>query len=177
MRRGLSSFYAFILILASGCVYSADNLKFEGELVRQPCVIAPGDESIPLDFGTIVDKYLYAHERTTSQTIVIHLTSCDQSLARMVDISLSGIESSEIPGFLSVSTGDKQPGFAIGLEKVNGGGRILINKDVDMKTELTSGSTNISFNAFVQASPESIAAKNISRGYFNAILNFSLSYE
>lgn len=70
------------MVMAAGIMAqsatAAENMRFHGTLVAEPCVIQPGDEDIPLDFGTIVDKYLYLNTRSHSQTFALHLTECDQ---------------------------------------------------------------------------------------------------
>ena len=50
-----------LLIALTPHVRAEDNLYFHGELVAEPCVIPPGSEVIPLDFGTVIDKYLYSY--------------------------------------------------------------------------------------------------------------------
>ncbi|HBE9081371.1 fimbrial protein [Serratia fonticola] len=166
---------SFIFISSGG--YAAENLKFSGELVRQPCVLSPGDENIPLDFGEIIDKYLYAHERVKGQTITIHLQNCDTSLAKMIRVSFTGAGNDALPGYLSVSSGDINSGLAIGLENTSNGNPININNGTNMNIEINPGTMDINFNAFVRGEPKAIANKTISRGVFNAILNFSLIYE
>lgn len=39
-------------------------MYLQGALVAEPCVIPLSDEEITLDFGTIIDKYLYLNTRT-----------------------------------------------------------------------------------------------------------------
>jgi type 1 fimbria pilin len=177
MNAGLFRNLMLSLIFISSGGYAADNLKFSGELVRQPCILSPGDESIPLDFGVIIDKYLYAHERVRSETITIHLQNCDTSLAKMIRVSFSGAGNDALPGYLSVSSGDTESGLAIGLEKADDGAPININNGTNMDIEINPGAMDIKFNAFVRGEPKAIANKTISTGVFNAILNFSLIYE
>jgi P pilus assembly protein, pilin FimA len=88
---------------------AAENMRFHGTLVAEPCVIQPGDEDIQLDFGTIVDKYLYLNTRTHSQSFALHLTECDLSLGNTVAITFTGTENAKLPGLLAL--GCRQPGL------------------------------------------------------------------
>lgn len=163
-------------MLIPSFLFADDNLKFDGELVRLPCVISSGDDDIPLNFGNIVDKYLYINERTLGQSITIHLINCDTSLANFVHISFSGIENNALPGYLKVNSGSATPGFAIGIEGDNEG-VIGINQPSQIKLNLEDGNMEVNFNAFVRGEPQAIVNRTISRGAFNAILNFNLNYE
>lgn len=153
-----------------------DNLKFEGDLVHEPCVIAPDDSTISLDFASIVDKYLYAHTRTEAQTVTIHLSNCDLDLAKSVQISFTGQESGGLPGHLAVSIGGQPGGIALGLESIDDGALIPVNGKSE-RQEITAGDSWIKFAAFIRGEPQAIKNKTIARGPFSTILNFSLYYE
>ena len=156
-------------------VFSADNLRFDGELVRQPCIIQPGDESITLDFGTLIDKYIYLHERTDSKSFNLHLINCDTSLAKMVHISFSGTPSADLTGYLSVLVAGEPSGLAIGIENPDNGKMILLNDKFSLS--LSSGKSILEFNAFIIGEPQAIAKKNITRGPMDATMSFSLTYD
>ncbi|MGO3397582.1 MAG: fimbrial protein, partial [Serratia proteamaculans] len=47
------------LLLCSQLSLAAENMRLHGALVAEPCVIPPGDETVVLDFDTVIDKYLY----------------------------------------------------------------------------------------------------------------------
>ncbi len=63
-----------------------------------------------LDFGTIVDKYLYL-VCTLSQTFALHLTECDLSLNEYI---VSGTENAKLPGLLALDAGSRPRGSASG---------------------------------------------------------------
>lgn len=173
----ISSAIVFFSILFPSFLFAGDNLKFDGELVRLPCIISSGDDNISLNFGNIVDKYLYANERTLGQRITIHLINCDSSLAKVVHISFSGVENNALPGYLKVNTGSVTPGFAIGIEGGDNEGVIGINHSSQIKLKLEAGFMDVTFNAFVRGEPQAIVNRTINRGAFNAIVNFNLTYE
>ncbi|WP_268628003.1 fimbrial protein, partial [Escherichia coli] len=112
------------MVMAAGIMAqsatAAENMRFHGTLVAEPCVIQPGDEDIPLDFGTIVDKYLYLNTRSHSQTFALHLTECDLSLGNTVAITFTGTENAKLPGLLALDAGSLASGIGIGLEDSSG---------------------------------------------------------
>ncbi|EPG5720502.1 fimbrial protein, partial [Serratia marcescens] len=118
---------------------AAENMRFHGTLVAEPCVIQPGDEDIQLDFGTIVDKYLYLNTRTHSQTFALHLTECDLSLGNTVAITFTGTENAKLPGLLALDAGSMASGIGIGLED-SSGKALPLNRASD-KFRLNAGNT------------------------------------
>ncbi|MBW4217888.1 type 1 fimbrial protein [Enterobacter cloacae subsp. cloacae] len=152
-----------------------DNVKFSGILVAEPCVIPPGEENVQLDFGTVVDKYLYANQRTRSQPFTIHLTECDTAIAETVSVTFSGAPNAALPGLLALDAGSSASGVAIGLEMPDG--KTLPLGQVSPATTLLTGENNLMYQAYVQGEPDAIANRNIEHGEFTATVNFSLNYE
>ncbi|MFJ4235940.1 fimbrial protein [Serratia nevei] len=152
---------------------AVDNMKFIGALVAEPCVIPPGQETVALDFGSVVDKYLYLNQRTPGTSFDITLADCDLSLGKTVRITLSGTESLALPGLLAPAS--QAGGIAIGLE-TPAGKAVPLNRPGD-KFSLASGANGIRLQAYVRGEPEAIANKTIGRGAFSAVATFSLEYE
>lgn len=150
-----------------------DNLRFSGNLVAEPCVLDPTTENIELDFGTIIDKYLYINQRVHSQPFTVRLLECDLSLGNTVSLTFSGTADSELTDMLAI-TGSAS-GIAIGLESTSGVA-LPFNKATPMYA-LTSGTTELVFNGYVQGKPTAIQNHSIGRGEFNAIATFTLNYE
>ncbi|WP_262377365.1 fimbrial protein [Pseudomonas sp. WS 5411] len=153
----------------------AENVRLHGALVAEPCVIAPGGESVTLDFGTLIDKDLYTNQRTRSQPFDIRLMECDVSLGKTVKVTFSGIENPHLAGLLAIDGGSQAKGIAIGMETV-GGQKLPLNKPGEA-VRLVNGSNSIAMLAFVQGEPVAIANKTIERGPFSAIATFRLDYE
>lgn len=59
---------------------ATDNLNFDGTLVAEPCTLDPDTTNITLDFGILVDKYLYINTRTHSKPFSIRLLECDLTI-------------------------------------------------------------------------------------------------
>ncbi|EPK0251108.1 fimbrial protein [Serratia marcescens] len=165
-----------LLCNASVCWAAAPTLAvtYSGVLVAEPCVIPPGAENIELDFGTVIDKYLYLNQRTPGKAFVLQLTECDLSLGDTVSISFNGTESVALPGLLAINSGGAS-GIAIGLE--NMAGELLPLNQSTGKYRLQAGSNSITLKAYVRGEPEALNNKTIGRGQFSSAATFLLSYE
>jgi type 1 fimbria pilin len=167
--------FAQTLWIAPASFAAENNVYMHGALVAEPCVIPPGDGEIALDFGTIVDKYLYSHTRTAGLAFSVHLAECDLSLSQTVRLTFQGVENAELPGLLAVDAGSGAKGIAIGLETPDGK-PVALNKPGE-KFMLQAGSNVIPLMAYVQGEPGALANRGIERGVFSATATFSLEYE
>jgi len=152
-----------------------DNVHFYGALVAEPCVIPPGEDEIALDFGTVIDKYLYRYTRTLGQAFDIHLAECDLSLGKTVKVTFQGTENVSLPGLLAIDGGSGARGIAIGLE-TESGKPLPINKFSGFYP-LSAGDTRLALKAYVQGEPAAIANRSIGYGPFSAVATFNLEYE
>lgn len=152
-----------------------NNVYLHGALVAEPCVIAPGDEEIALDFGTIIDKYLYLNTRTLGQAFEIHLEECDLTLGKTVNVTFTGIENSALPGLLAIDGSSGATGIAIGLETPSAQ-PLPLNQASD-ELLLQAGSNRIALKAYVQGEPDALRNQRIERGPFSAVATFNLDYE
>ncbi|EKS6740499.1 fimbrial protein [Enterobacter ludwigii] len=174
--------YGMILIGASGMNTALGRppppeigLKYTGSLVAEPCVIEPGYEDIVLDFGSIIDRYLYLNTRTLSKPFEIRLADCDLSIGKTVSVTFRGAESVELPGLLGVDSSSEAKGIAIGLETTEAK-PLAFNKESD-KFTLQAGNSRIALKAYVQGEPAALRNKSITRGPFSAVATFRLEYE
>lgn len=166
---------AGLLLLSSFAVHAGDNMLFRGALVAEACVIPPGEENLQLDFGTVIDKYLYLNQRTLGQPFAIHLTTCDLSQANTLTVTFSGNENRQLPGLLALDSSSQANGIAVGIETRQG--KPLPLNLAGQKSILMAGSNLIAFKAYIQGEPEAIAQKTIERGPFSAVATFRLEYE
>lgn len=166
---------ALLLNMVSPSVTADDNVHFRGALVAEPCVIPPGDEEIQLDFGTIIDKYLYLNMRTQGQAFDIRLADCDLTLGNSVTVTFQGTENTALPGLLAIDGNSVATGIAIGLETRHAT-PIPLN-EASSRYLLQEGSNVISLKAYVQGEPQAIADRMITHGPFSAVVTFSLVYE
>ncbi|MDA8478798.1 fimbrial protein [Citrobacter sp. Awk 4] len=163
------------LLLCSHLSLAVENMRLHGVLVAEPCVIPPGDETVVLDFNTVIDKYLYINTRTLGQTFELHLVQCDLSLGKTVRVTFSGTESAALPGMLALSGSSQASGIAIGMETPQGE-PLPINQQGKQQA-LVSGTNILVAQAYVQGEPDALKHKTIERGPFSAVATFSLEYE
>ncbi|CNI01142.1 fimbrial protein [Yersinia pekkanenii] len=152
--------------------WAADNMRFHGALVAEPCNIRPGSEAITLDFGSIVDKYLYSNQRTLGKQFQIHLIDCDISLGNIAKIMFTGSNNLKLPGLLAVS--DNDMGIGIGIETLAGKALPLDQDSEDIV--LNADNNTITLKAYVQGEPDAITQRTIKHGEFNAVATFKLQY-
>ncbi|HHQ4310372.1 TPA: fimbrial protein [Serratia fonticola] len=150
-----------------------NNLHFDGTLVAEPCELDPNTTDITLDFGTVIDKYLYLNTRTHSQPFAINLIECDISLGKEVVMTFKGAESRELPGLLAMSAG-LASGIAIGMELPDGT-PLPLNRATP-KQSLNAGTTSLTFQGYVQGEPTAIQNHSIGRGNFTAVATFEMDY-
>lgn len=154
---------------------AADNMLLHGALVAEPCTLQPGDEDIQLDFGTVIDKYLYANGRTSAKPFSLTLLDCDVSLGKTVKITFGGVESPALPGLLLPQSAGQVSGIALGIETA-AGKPVTLNKPSQGQT-LANGNNSLQLQAYIQGEPGAIAGKNIGLGEFTATATFGLEYE
>jgi type 1 fimbria pilin len=151
------------------------DISYTGNLVTDPCTLLPGDEEIQLDFGTVIDKYLYLNSRTLGQTFEIRLAECDLELGKTVKVTFSGTENTALPGLLAIAASSEATGIAIGLETLEAK-PVWFNKETS-DYPLQVGNSRIELKAFVRGEPKAITEKTIGRGSFSAVATFNLEYE
>lgn len=167
------------LLLILALIYAApatgkDNVHFYGVLTADTCIIAPGKELIPLEFGPISVKELYNNRRTPGKRFEVHLEECDLSAGSNVAITFKGDENTALPGFLALKDSSEAQGVAIGLETLDG--KLIPVKKESYKYELQAGNNIIVLQAFIQGEPQAVADKKIKQGKFQSSAMVELSY-
>ncbi|AFH95312.1 TPA: fimbrial protein [Providencia stuartii] len=174
IKRNMS--FAFGLwFLGVTATFSA-NVEFDGTLIEDACDVYPGDESIELDFGTIVDKYLYLNTQTNSQPFTIRLINCDLALGHEVKVTFMGAESLALPGLLALDAGSQATGVAVGIESISGTA-IKINSGSYTQGLYAGNNNDLRFQAYVRAEPVALQNKSIVLGSWAASATFKLDYE
>lgn len=149
-----------------------NNLNFSGTLVSEPCDLDPMTTDIKVDFGTVIEKYLYLNTRTGSKPFTINLTNCDTTLGNQVTMTFSGTESTTLPGLLAVT--GSATGIAIGMEAQDGT-QLPFNVAIP-QMKLTDGTNSLVFQAYVEGEPDAIKNMVIIPGEFSAISTFAIDY-
>ncbi len=165
----------FLYGMSLGLAYSAENVKFYGTLVADPCQLELESEHILVDMGHIDDRFLFDHHRSLNTPFYLKVTACDLSVAQTLYITFQGPASAELKGLLAVNIGGKKSGIAIGLQNSE-------NEEIplDKKTkisELISGYNEILLGAYIQAEPSAIANRKVEYGYYQVTSTFLLDYQ
>lgn len=163
------------LVFSAGAPAAEDNVHFSGALVSEPCTLPDADTDIKLDFGTVIEKYLYQYQRIKSQAFSIHLKDCDPTIMNSVSVTFEGTSDTELTTMLAPDASSTAKGIAIGIELLDGT-PLAINED-SPNIVLANGTNVLTFNAFVQAKPTYLANKSLAAGEFTATVNFLLSYQ
>ena len=163
------------LALSLSASAAEDNVRFSGALVSEPCTLPDTDTDIHLDFGTVIEKFLYQYQRTKSQPFSIHLTECDPAILSTVSVTFQGTADTELTEMLALDASSSAKGVAIGLELADGT-PLAVNK-TSPYTILANGSNTLVFNAFVQAKPSVLASQTLTAGDFNVVSTFVLNYQ
>lgn len=152
-----------------------DNVHFSGALVAEPCTLSDEDANIKLDFGTIIESYLYQYQRTLSKPFAIHLTDCDPTLYKTVGVTFQGNEDVELPGMLMLDPSSTAQGVVIGIT-LQDGTPLPVNKSSPYLS-LMAGNNVLSFMAYVKVKPSVLLQKNLQKGDFQAVATFILDYQ
>ncbi|MFS7243196.1 fimbrial protein [Serratia proteamaculans] len=171
---GLLAIMLALLLMGFAQASANDNLRFDGALVAEPCELDPKTTDIALDFGPVVDKYLYLNIRTPSKPVTIRLLGCDLSLGKTVSLTFSGSVSPELPGLLALTKGTAG-GIAIGMELPDGS-PLPLNKATPLLT-LMAGGTTLTLMNYVQGEPVALKNHGIVSGDFSAVATFTLTYQ
>jgi type 1 fimbria pilin len=170
--------WSVLSVIFSPSAMAADpayNMLLHGALVAEPCVIAPGDETILLNFGGVLNNDLYMNTRTPNKPFILHLIECDSALAMTVQMRFDGTESNRLPGLLALDGGSLANGIAIGLETINGTAWPINRAGPDYL--VSDGSTQVQVNAYIQGEASALANRSITPGDFTASATFTLAYD
>jgi len=161
---------------ATGAQPAGDNMTFSGRLVAEACTLSPESEKVRLNFLSVPDSALYVNGRTPGRPITLRLLNCDISQGNnSLSIHFEGPESLKQPGFLALDS-DGIAGVAIGLETPQGNRLPLKTKNAI--GQVTAGTNNIEFMAYLQGEKEALESHQIGRGEIkNATLTFTLTYD
>ncbi|OCJ19681.1 fimbrial protein [Serratia sp. 14-2641] len=176
MRQILRYLCATVALLALSQGVLAANMRLHGTLVAEPCIIPPGEETIQLDFGTVIDKQLYHNQRTTSWEFKLHLSNCDLTLGKSVQVTFTGVENPALPGLLALDASSQASGIGIGIESENGA-PLPLNQLGPYRYPLAAGDNYLRMMAYVQGEPDAITNRTINRGPFSASMTFALTYD
>ncbi|AMO81599.1 fimbrial protein [Obesumbacterium proteus] len=152
-------------------------MTFKGVVVALPCSIAPGSEKVPVDFGEISTKSLYATGKTTPIAFSIVLEDCNPSVFDSVTVTFDGDRNSNMTDRLAIKSvaPSGASGVGIGLEESDGS-PIRLNTPTNA-TAITDTVMQLNFQAFVEGEPQALANGTLTTGAFTATANYTLNYQ
>lgn len=162
------------MLIPSQAQAGSDSLMINvvAEVVNQACSLRPGDETITVNFGNIVNKELLRDKRTPSREFQLHLEECDPDISKGVKVTFSGQGAPDNPDLLALMGDSTAKGVAIGLE--HQGKALPLNK-ASRELMLTAGDSILTFATYVQLLPS--GKTGLVPGTFSASANFKLEYE
>lgn len=164
-----------LLISYPVAVYAEAEMRFSGTLVEEPCSLAPADSAIEIDFGSVINKLLYSHQRTLGKPLTLHLLECDLSLGETVSVTFLGTEDIQQPGLIALDAESTASGVAVGFETVDNI-LVLVNQPSQRHT-LKMGSNELNFLVYISAASDAVRDKAITPGSLKTSAIFSFNYE
>ncbi|UNU27986.1 fimbrial protein [Aeromonas hydrophila] len=168
---------SFCSLLLSSVAFSSQAgsdtllLTITGEVLSQPCVLKPGDESIKVDMSTITDSDLARDKIGPTKPFQIHLEKCNESVAKSVKVTFSGTPAAGDAAVLALAPTSEAKGIGIGLrEKDNT--ELPINR-ASRPININNGNTTLDFGTYVKL----LSLADLKPGKFSATANFKLEYE
>ncbi len=155
--------------------YANGKVKIKGRYISSACTLMPGSENINVEFGTIIDKYLYRNVKSPFESFVISLTDCKPEVADSVKIQFNGPESTALPGYLAINGDGGASG--IGIAILDNEKQLLPVNTAMSEHKIENTDMEIRFYTFIEAEPEAIKNNSIGRGEFIASATFMLSYD
>ncbi|WP_345827699.1 fimbrial protein [Pantoea sp. BRR-3P] len=174
MKASITILLCLMLLTPARFAAAAADINFSGKLVETPCVLDPKDGQIDIDVGSVIDKYLYSHQRSPGTPFAIHLLNCDLSLGKEVTIKFWGTSDELQPDFLKLFKGGAQ-GVAVGIE-TSENVFIPLFENIDF-IGLQPGENIINLKVFVSAEKNAIAQKKIMPGAIETVADFFIEYQ
>jgi len=162
-------------------VHAAENnIHITGNLVTEPCALAPESADIPLNFGTVISKFFQTANRTPGVPFSIRLMDCDTSMGNSATVTFTGAESDSLPGYLTPDAG-QQNGLAFGIETIPDEEMQVSAQLVPVNNPsplflLSNGESMIRLQGFIEAEPDAIVANTVTPGPFTVTATFRVDY-
>jgi len=174
MKKVIFALSAMAAISSSAFAANSGDgtVKFTGEIVDAPCVIATDSQNQEVVLGQ-VKKSVFTGKgvKSTAKPFQIKLEDCDISDKTKVNVSFSGVGDTDDATLVSVSTeAGAATGVGIGIYD-NTNTLVAMNTGKSMTT-LSAGQTVLYYTASYVSSKDAVTT-----GYGNAEVDFNLSYE
>ncbi|HEM6801134.1 TPA: type 1 fimbrial protein [Citrobacter koseri] len=182
MRIIMTIFPLFLTLFPVVSAYSAGeliggDLSFKGVVVAYPCSIAPESEKVPVDFGEIPTKVLYANRTSTPVSFSIKLQNCNPAVFNSVTVAFHGDSNPNMTDRLAINAvaPGSASGVGIGLLEADD---TPIRLDIETTpTPVTTSAIQLNFKAFVEGEPGALSNGTLTTGPFTATAYYTLNYQ
>ncbi|QUG77713.1 fimbrial protein [Erwinia sp. E602] len=166
-----------LAVRADEAILIGGEIRFHGRVVALPCSIAPGDETLQVDFKQLSTEDLYLNKQTRPVGFTLHLINCSTTVYKTVTVTFSGERSQALPESLRVHSNASggTAGIAIDLRQDNGNPLTL--DQPTPATDLTRGSMQLGFQALVRGEPDALQQHNLQLGPFTSTASYTLNYQ
>ena len=151
------------------------HYNFRGNVIITPCQIAPGSETVAVDFKQISVKELYSASKSKPLPFSIHLVNCSTAVFNAVTVTFDGTENTNLPEHLAINIKSDASGIGVGLLDYNDT-PIKLNTP-SLAQNLTDNNTELKFKAYVEAEPDALSNETITYGNFYSTAYYTLSYQ
>lgn len=155
--------------------YANGKIKITGRYISSACTLMPESENIDVEFGAIIDKYLYRNVKSPFESFVIKLTDCKPEVADSVKIQFNGPENTVLPGYLAINGTGGASGIGVGI--LDSEKQLLPVNTAIAEHKIENTDLEIRFYTFIEVEPDAIKNNSIGRGEFTAVATFMLSYD
>lgn len=177
--RYFNLYFYLALCVTQPMVALASDLILKGNLIESPCIIDPGSSSQVIQFmETSTRLYQSMPGKSYAEKFEIRLINCNAlALGKIVDVVFTGTEEPSLPGYLKVN-GINEGKLAIGIMDNLENNLLKINQNNNNSGKVIEGdNVNMTYKAFVQATPKAIIDKTVRPGNYSSILTFNISYK
>lgn len=164
------------MALQSGLVQATDNSDPSAVPANTPCTLHSDSDEVQLDFKRVIDRYLYRYGLTPVRAFALRLQACDSQLLSGARLRLTGSESTELPGLLTLDSTSTANGVVIGLQSASGQA-LPVNGDDAWSLALAPGDLTIALQAYLEAEPSAQSSRNIVLQRFSATAFVALDYQ
>ncbi len=165
------------LMASAGVTLLGGDMKFHGTVIALPCEVVSGDEAIDIDFGKVNVKDIYLSKKVAIKPLNIHLEHCRTDVFNSVSVTFNGTEDGALADHIAITPDgqDGASGVAIGFQELNGTPIKL--GEPTAPHAITQDSMVLSWQVYLEGTPEAIERQTIRYGTFGATATWTLNYQ
>lgn len=164
---------ACLILTLMPAISTAEPMLLNG-LLREgpPCDLFPGDENIPVNFGSVGNKDLDNLGEAARTDFDIRLTNCDLTQASTVTMTLTGTPSDANQDWLAPATTSQAEGLAIAI-MTRSGEPVPLNQPTPPQTLIPGTVNRVELSSVIRDA----AITPVTPGNFSASADFLMEYQ